>query len=155
MNEIPPAWTIDTGSLVHSPADFSYEASGKELDALKRYAGVEDVTAFKARVRISPLSGSKFRASGTLQASVVQASVVNLEAVSSSIEENFSVEYWPAEFIGEAGRDVRCRPNRPSHHCGHIRIGYAMRAICAVALPLSPVPILTNRMDLLHRSVCR
>ena len=149
MNEIPLAWSIDTGSLAHSPADFSYEASGKELDALKRYAGVEDLTAFKARVRISPLSGGKFRASGTLQASVVQASVVNLEAVSSSIEENFSVEYWPAELIGEAGRDASLEADPPEAIiAGHIphRLT-AMRAIRAVARPLSPQPRRQTRMD--------
>ncbi len=139
MNEIPLAWSIDTGSLAHSPADFSYEASGKELDALKRYAGVEDLTAFKARVRISPLSGSKFRASGTLQASVVQASVVNLEAVSSSIEENFSVEYWPAELIGEAGRDASLEADPPEAIiAGHIRIGLLLCEL--FALSLDPYP---------------
>ena len=51
MNETPLEWSVDTGPLAHSSVDFSYEAKARELAALKRHAGVEDVPAFKARVK--------------------------------------------------------------------------------------------------------
>ncbi len=139
MNEAPLPWSVDTHPLAHSPADFSYEASARELDALKRYAGVEDLTSFKARLRISPQSGGRYRASGTFHASAVQASVVNLEAVPSSIEENFSVEYWPAESIADADRDASLEADPPEAIvAGHIPIG---ALLCELfALSLDPYP---------------
>ena len=103
MQEPPLHWSVETASVAHAPAVFSYEAGAAELAALKRYAGVEEVTSFKAEVRIVPLAGARFRASGTLRANAVQLSVADLSAVPACIEEDFSVEYWPAESIGDEG----------------------------------------------------
>ncbi len=139
MNETPFVWSVDTGSLAHSPAEFSYEANARELDALKRYAGIKDLTAFKARVRISPRSGGRYHATGTLQASAVQASVVNLEAVPASIEESFSVEYWPAESIGDADRNAPLEADPPEAIVnGHIPIGLLLCEL--FVLSLDPYP---------------
>jgi hypothetical protein len=139
MNETPLDWSVDTGPLAHSPADFAYEANAKELDALKRYAGLEDLTAFTARFKISPLSGGKYRASGTLEASAVQASVVNLEAVPSSIEESFSVEYWPAESIPDADPGAPLEADPPEAIvAGHIPIGLLLCEL--FVLSLDPYP---------------
>lgn len=139
MQEIPLGWSVDTASLAHSPANFSFEASAKERDALTRYAGIEGLTAFKADVRIAPLSHGRFRAAGTLEATAVQASVVNLEAVSSEISEGFSVEYWPAESIVEADRDAPFDADAPEPIIsGHIPIG---RFLCELfVLILDPYP---------------
>ncbi len=139
MNKTPLEWSADTGHLPHSAVDFSYEANARELAALKRYAGVEDLTAFTARVKISPLSGGRYRASGAFQASVVQASVVNLEAVPSSIEESFSVEYWPAESIADADRDAPLESEPPEPIvAGHIAIGLLLCEL--FVLSLDPYP---------------
>ncbi len=139
MNKATFEWSVDTAALAHSPAEFSYEASAKELAALKRYAGVEDLTDFKARFRISPLSGGRYRASGTLKASAVQASVVNLEAVPSSIEENFSVEYWPAESIADADPGAPLDADPPEAIVsGHIPIGLLLCEL--FVLSLDPYP---------------
>ena len=103
-------------------------------------AGIEDVTDFTAQVRISPLSGGRFRASGTLKASVVQASVVNLEPVPSSIQESFSVEYWPPEAIVEAGEDIPfdAEAARASRWRAHTCRSSAVRDFRACARPISP-----------------
>jgi len=139
MNETPLKWSVDTGLLPHSSVDFSYEANKRELAALKRYAGVEDLTAFTARVKISPLSGGRYRASGAFQASAVQASVVNLKPVPSSIEESFSAEYWPAESIGDAGRDAPLDTDPPEPIvAGHIPIGLLLCEL--FVLSLDPYP---------------
>jgi len=116
----------------------SYEANAAELGALKRYAGIEDVTDFTAQVRISPLTGGKYRASGTLRASVVQASVVNLEPVPSSIEESSlwtigpprqsetgmwtprSMAICPSLSTADAYRWERCSRNFSRWHSIHI-----------------------------------
>lgn len=98
----PLEWTIDVKTLVSGPVVFSYEATAAELDALRRYAEVEDLTSFSARLTVKPLAEAKFKVSGVLHANLVQASVVNLSAVPTSIKESFCVEYWPADQIAKA-----------------------------------------------------
>jgi len=140
MHTTPLQWSVDIASVAHAPAVFCYEASAAELDALKRYAEVEDLTSFKARVKIVPLPGGKFKASGTLQASVVQSSVVDLEAVPSFIEENFSVEYWPADAIGDAGEEAAPLDADPPEPIagGKIQVGALLCELLAVSIDPYP-----------------
>jgi hypothetical protein len=139
MNTPPLHWSADVAAIAHAPVNLSYEANAAELGALKRYAGIEDVAAFAAQVKISPLAGGKFRASGTLKASVVQASVVNLEPVPSSIEENFSVQYWPAEAIEEADEDTSFDADLPEPlDGGRIPLGKLLSELFALALDPYP-----------------
>src|SRR5215475_3501766 len=106
MNTVPLQWSVDVKAVAHAPAEFSYEASASELEALKRYAEVEDLTSFVAYVKAVPLNHGRFRVSGTLRARLVQPSVVDLKAVASFIEENFSVEYWPEDTIQDDGEEA-------------------------------------------------
>jgi hypothetical protein len=139
MNTPPLQWSAETALASRSPVELSYEANAAELGAIKRYTGVEDVTDFTAQVRISPLSGGRFRVSGTLKASVVQASVVNLEPVPSFIQESFSVEYWPPEAIGEAGEDIPFEAELPEPlDGGRIPAGALLSEIFALALDPYP-----------------
>lgn len=139
MDGPPLHWSVDITSAAHSPLDFSYEANAKELDALKRYAGIEAVTGFTARLELSPLAGGRYRVSGSLQASVVQASTVNLEPVHSSIQESFSVEYWPAEAIGEALEDAPFDADVPEPIvAGRIPAGALLSELFTLALDPYP-----------------
>ncbi len=104
MSTPPLHWSIDVHAI-QAPVSLSYEANAQELDALKRYAEVEDVKSFKAQVKIVPLSSGKFRATGILRADAVQASVVDLSAVPAAIEENFSAEFWPQDEIEGTGEE--------------------------------------------------
>jgi hypothetical protein len=104
MSTPPLHWSIDVHAL-HAPQTFAYEANAQERDAIKRYAEVEEVSSFKASVRLTPFSGGRFKAAGLLEASAVQASVVDLGPVPASIEENFAVEFWPEEKLAEADED--------------------------------------------------
>ena len=139
MDGPPLQWSVDTASAAHSPLDLSYEANARELDTLKRYTGIEAVTDFTARLKVSPLAGGRFRVSGTLQANVVQASTVNLEPVTSSIQESFSVEYWPAEAIGEAQEDAPFDADLPEPlDAGRIPAGALLSEVFALALDPYP-----------------
>ncbi len=104
MSTPPLHWFIDAHAL-HAQQSFSFEANAEERDAVKRYAEIEDVTGFKASVRVTPQSGGRFKAAGLLEASAVQASVVDLDPVPVSIEENFAVEFWPEEKLAGEGED--------------------------------------------------
>ncbi len=139
MDTPPLHWSVDVAAIAHAPDGLSYEANAAELGALKRYAGIEDVTDFTAQVRISPLAGGKYRASGTLRASVVQASVVNLEPVPSSIEESFSVDYWPAEAIGDRDVDAPFDGDLPEPiDGGRIQVGALLSELFTLALDPYP-----------------
>jgi hypothetical protein len=104
MTTPPLHWSIDVHAL-HAPQSFAFEANAEERTAVKRYAEVEEVASFKASVRVTPLSGGRFKAAGLLEASAVQASVVDLGPVPASIEENFAVEFWPEEMLADAVED--------------------------------------------------
>ncbi len=103
MNSPPLHWSIDINAINRTSQNFLFEATAEELVALKRYAEVENLISFKSEVKVSPLSGGKFKVTGTVQAHAIQSSVVNLEAVPSLVDETFSVEYWPSELFEEAG----------------------------------------------------
>jgi hypothetical protein len=106
MSTMPLQWSVDVNAVAHAPAEFSFEASAGELDSLKRYAEVEDLTSFMAYVEAAPLGQGKFRVSGKLRARLVQPSVVDLKAVPSFIEECFSVDYWPEGSIQDDAEEA-------------------------------------------------
>ncbi len=122
------------------PAVYVYEASNAELEALKRYVEVQDLTSFKAQVKIVPLAAGKYRASGKLQASVVQSSVVDLRAVPSSIEESFSVEYWPAGSVENRGDEAASFDAEPPEPIagGKIPLGALLCELLAVSIDPYP-----------------
>jgi hypothetical protein len=106
MTAPPLQWSIDTKAVSHgNPAAFAFEASGAERDALKVYAGIEDLASFQSEVRVTTAGSGRFRVTGVLRSSLVQSSVIDLEAVRTRIEEKFAVEYWPAEDIPDAAAD--------------------------------------------------
>ena len=140
MNELPLHWSIDTNPIVNTPAVFDFEAAPSELRALKDYAEVEDISSFKAHVKAAPLGSGKFRVSGTFQAQVVQSSVVDLSAVPSTIEESFSLEYWPADLIAGAPEEAApfdADPPKPIVG-GHIPAGELLCELLAVSI--NPYP---------------
>jgi len=137
---MPLQWSVDIKTVAHAPEEFSYEANAVELEGLKRYAEAEDLTSFKADVKAVPLGHGKFRVSGKLQARLVQASVVDLKAVPSFIEESFSVDYWPEGSIQENGEEAIPFDTDPPEPIvgGRIQIG---ALLCELfALSIDPYP---------------
>ncbi|HWJ18645.1 MAG TPA: hypothetical protein VNR65_07960 [Geobacterales bacterium] len=139
MSNPPLQWFIDVHS-VHAPLSPSYEANKHELEALKRYAEVEDLTSFSSELRVSPLSAGKFKVAGRLKADAVQASIVDLSAVPAAIDETFSVEFWPQELIDEnTGDDVSLGDEPPEPIVGgRIAIGEFLSELFSVSL--NPYP---------------
>jgi hypothetical protein len=139
MTTPPLQWSIDVHS-VHSPVSFSFEASEEELEAIKRYAGVQNVTSFKSELKTVPLSAGKFRVAGQLRADAVQASVVDLDDVPASIDESFSVEFWPENLIGGAdGKALSYEEDAPEPIIGgRIPIGEFLCELFLVSLDPYP-----------------
>ncbi len=139
MTTLPLQWFIDVHGA-HSPAEFSYEANGQELEAIKCYAGVEDITKFTSQLTAVPLPAGKFRVTGMLHADAVQASVVDLGPVPVSIEENFTVDYWPQELIEDAGEKAFSLEQDPPEPIvgGRILIGEFLCELFSVSLDPYP-----------------
>src|SRR5579871_179039 len=102
----PLQWTIAPEPRSKAVRTFVFEAGESELARLRDYIEVEDLRAFKATVKVVPLNEGKLRVSGAFEARLVQASVINLDAVSTSISDGFSVEYWPAQLICEDASEI-------------------------------------------------
>jgi hypothetical protein len=139
MNVLPLNWVIDVNA-VQGSTSFSYEATAEELDALKRYLDVEDVTAYSAEVRVSPLAHGRYRAAGHFVSSVVQTSVISLEMVRSQIGEDFLAEYWPAEAIESAnGETLPLEEEQPEAIVdGRLPIGSLLCELLALAIDPYP-----------------
>ncbi len=139
MSNPPLQWSIDVTS-VHAPLSLSYDAGSHELQALKRYAEVEDVTSFKAQVRVAPLSSGKFKVTGKLQAEAVQASVVDLSAVPATIDEAFTAEFWPQELLEDRSEEVASLEDDPPEPLvgGRIPIGEFLCELFSVSLDPYP-----------------
>ncbi len=139
MNTLPLQWSIDVHS-VHTPLSVSYEANEHELAALKRYAEIEDITRFESQVRVAPLSAGKFKVTGRLKADAVQASVVDLSAVPASIDETFTVEFWPQELIEDRDEEAVSIEEDPPEPIagGRIAIGEFLCELLSVSLDPYP-----------------
>jgi hypothetical protein len=134
----PLTWSIDAAA-VHSAENFVFEANARELEALTRYAEVEEVASFKACVKVAPLAGERFKATGVLEASAIQASVVNLEAVPTAVEEHFSVEFRPEDSIGGQETAPSFEENAPEPILGgRILIGEFLCELFSVSLDPYP-----------------
>ena len=137
----PLQWTIAPESRGKAARTFAFEASASELDALRRYVDVEDLCTFKALVQTVPLIDGKVRVSGTFEASLVQASVINLESVSTAISDSFSVEYWPAQLIRDETSeivDLDSDPPEALDASGALPIGALLSEL--LALSVDPYP---------------
>ncbi len=139
MTNPPLQWAIDVHS-VHGPLDLSYDAGKHELQALKRFAEVEDVTSFKSQVRVAPLSSGKFKVTGELEANAVQASVVDLSAVPAAIDETFTVEFWPPELLEGRNEEAATFEEDPPEPIvgGRIEIGAFLSELFSVSLDPYP-----------------
>ena len=76
---------------------YPISAEAGEREALARRFGLISLDRLEAEIRLLRLAGGLVRLSGRFGADVMQACVVSLEPVASSIEEEFTALYGPAE----------------------------------------------------------
>jgi uncharacterized metal-binding protein YceD (DUF177 family) len=70
----------------------------------QRVAAALDLNAlntFSARYQITPLSLSRYKLTGELNADIEQTCVVTLEPVTAAIGESYAATYWPPETMPE------------------------------------------------------
>jgi hypothetical protein len=140
MNALPLQWTIEVNPNTGTAAAFHFEADAGELERLKNYVEVEDLLAFSADIKILPLAQGKVRAVGSFEAKLVQASVINLEPLSASVSDSFSVEYWPPEAISELNVETIDLETDPPEALvsGRVPIGALLSELLAISVDPYP-----------------
>lgn len=137
-------WVIKTRGIGNSGVSGTLEANEQDRRAL---AVALDILACERLVvdyRVRPIGGTHFKASGRITADLVQACVATLEPVPETINESFSVAFWPADEIGgelpEGEIHLDEEVPEPIEH-GEIALGrfvYELIAVTMDPFPRSP-----------------
>ena len=83
---------FDLGDLSQAGSRIEIVANGDELARLARWAGVDAVRAFGARIELCRLSRTRFSLEAELEADIVQSCVVTLEPVATHIARHITRE---------------------------------------------------------------
>lgn len=149
-NTLPPLpldkapWVIKAHTIGNSGLTGTLEASAGDLEALADALDLIRCDRLTVTYRVKASGRDRYKASGRIEAALVHACSVTLEPVPETIREEFSVEFWPAEEVGEdlpegeitLDSDV---PERMEH--GEIALGRLVYELIAVAMdpfPRSP-----------------
>lgn len=137
-------WDIKVRGIGNSGLSIRIEATEADREALAKSLDIIACDRLVVDVRLKPTGAEHFKASGRIEADLVQACVATLEPVPEAFEESFSVAFWPADEIGEEGPDGEIHldeelPEAIEH--GEIRLGDLVYELIAVGMepfPRSP-----------------
>jgi uncharacterized protein DUF177 involved in 23S rRNA accumulation len=103
---LPLIRAYELGRLSQTGAEVTVTASDDERAAIARWADVQAVTSFTAKVVLRKLSSTRFALDADLTADIVQSCVVTLDPVDSRIERRFSRELILVEALRQATKVV-------------------------------------------------
>ena len=129
---------------------FPISAEAGEREALARRFGLLSLGRLEAQIRLQRLAGGIARLSGRLGADVVQACVVSLQPVASSLEEEFTVLYGPAQSGKSVMVDLETDEAEPFDGDA-IDVGEAVAQQLALVLdpyPRAPGAVLASKASL-------
>jgi len=101
MNEIDPNSNIDLSLIGKTGLQAKLTATAETLKEMADACGAERVEAYSGEVVLKPWRKTGFSLAGSFRAELVQTCVVTLEPVPSVIEEEFTLQYLPADEIDE------------------------------------------------------
>lgn len=93
------AWDHPTSDVPEAGLTARKVAAAGELEAIARALGLLTCASLEAGYAITPDGTGRYALSGTLRADVVQACVVTLDPVASTIEASFEAAFWPGDDI--------------------------------------------------------
>jgi hypothetical protein len=117
------------------------EASQEERQAVAAALDLVACAGLTAHYTITPRGQGHYRLAGTLHAQVEQTCVVTLEALTNSIDETYSVDFWPeTELPAPSGGavDVHDEPDLEPIVAGRIEVGRIIFECLAGAIDLFP-----------------
>ncbi len=119
-------------------ADIVLEADSGERAALARRFGLEGLDRLEARFSLTGVENGGFAVSGTVSADVVQACVITLEPIWSSVQTSLAVTYAPGAGPQTEDIDPDVEMPEPLPKSGRIDLGEL--AAQYLALALDPYP---------------
>ena len=96
-------WIIKIRGIGNSGLSGKLEADEQDRRALAEALDILSCDRLAVDYRVKPIGGDRFKASGRITADLVQACVATLEPVPETIQESFSVAFWP---VGEIGAEL-------------------------------------------------
>lgn len=94
-DDIPFSYLVKVGHISANPVEVHVEADQKELKALAKAWDVLSVDDLRADLQINRWKKDGIRVKGRVRAKIVQACVVTLDPVPSSIDEQFEQIFVP------------------------------------------------------------
>ncbi len=94
-DDIPFSYLVKVGHISANPVEVHLEADGTELKALAKVWDILSVDDLRADLQINRWKKDGIRVKGRVQAKIVQACVVTLDPVPSSIDERFEQIFVP------------------------------------------------------------
>jgi hypothetical protein len=134
-------WDHRVQDIPESGLTLQRQATPEELAAIVRALDLGACDALSAEYALKPTLDGRYRLSGRLRAHVVQACVVTLEPVASTLDEEFDVTFWPEERMPapEGGAlDLDDEPEPEPIVAGHIMVGRVVFECLAAALDPFP-----------------
>jgi uncharacterized protein DUF177 involved in 23S rRNA accumulation len=117
------------------------EATPDELGAVASALDLLACKSLTAAYSIVPTANGRYHLTGTLRAEVMQACVVTLDPVDSTIEESFDVTFWPEEEMPEPSSgalDLDEEPDPEPIVSGQIAVGRVVFECLAAAIDPFP-----------------
>lgn len=134
-------WVHRTDSIPADGQVIERLAEEHEREELRREFDLSRLDSLVARYSIRPLAKGRYLVDGNVVADVVQACVVTLDPVASRIDESFTLEFWPADQIGEVAIDFDALVNEEDPEPierGRIPIGRIVSELVSLAIPPFP-----------------
>lgn len=133
-------WVQRTDDVPVKGVDVEMVASPAELEALAQELDLIEFPALTVTYHVRPLAKGRYLADGTVTADVVQSCVVTLDPVTNHIKQDFTLEFWPPDQIGEVPVDFDpLAEDEPEPlERGRIPIGRVVSEIVSLALPAFP-----------------
>lgn len=97
----PLDWSVRVEDIPARGLAWSKTALADECQRIAAALGVIEVARLVASGRIEAVPGGSYRLTGRLSADVVQACVVTLEPVASTMDEPIAVEFRPADDVAD------------------------------------------------------
>lgn len=95
------AWTDETRDLGANGRSVTRTATPEERARVAEALDILSCNRLVFEYTLKPIPDHRYRLKGSLSADVTQACVVTLESVSSTIDEDVVLEFWPAHLLSE------------------------------------------------------
>jgi len=143
-SDFPISKPYELGRLSQAGDDVEIAPSAEERLRLARWAGIEAIDAFVARIALRKLSATRFIVEARLAADIVQNCVVTLDPVRSHIERDFTRELLLTPGAQRVAQTIDIEPTPVDgdglEEISSLRYDLAVPVLEELALAIDPYP---------------